>query len=209
MTTIEDIERLGCENGENRGPAAFPESYRIMQDPWELAQFIAFVRSHTATSQSRDIENLYFEIGLGRGGLFRLMRELDLFDWYLGIDNDHRAFRADRLRNLAAIESMGRTTIFLGDSHSEEGESFINWYGGYGVYFIDGDHSYEGVKQDLQVVKSVASAGSLIALHDSIYYGPDGGVAKVVREIEAGEVPGLKVAAKFERVYGIVVCEVM
>lgn len=205
MTTIEDIERLGCENGENRGPAPFPDSYRIMQDPWELAQFIAYLRSHPLT---RDLDNRYFEIGLGRGGLFRLMRELDIFDWYYGIDNDYRAFRSDRIRNLAAIESMGRTTIFLGDSHSEEGESFINWYGGYGVYFIDGDHSYEGVKQDLQVVKSVASVGSLIALHDSIYYGPDGGVAKVVREIEAGEVPGLTIAAKFERVYGIVVCEV-
>ncbi len=203
MTTIEDIERLGCENGEHRGPPAFPESYRILQDPWELAQFIHFVRSHF----DRPIE--YLEIGLGHAGLFRAMCEQVSIENAIAID-DCRVpeFAAARNRNLASLDDRAQAYSLCVSRTSAHVISRALYLRQIDLAFIDGNHSYEGVRGDVLAVLVEMRPGSLIALHDSIYYGDDGGVAWVVREIEAGEIPGLKVVAKFERVYGIVVCEV-
>jgi predicted O-methyltransferase YrrM len=47
------------------------------------------------------------------------------------------------------------------------------------VLFIDGDHSYEGVKADWDAYKSFLEPGSIVIFHD---YGWADGVKKVVRE---------------------------
>lgn len=203
MTTIEDIERLGCENGENRGPAAFLESYRIMQDPWELAQFIAFVR------QRFDRPIQYLEIGVGHAGLFRAMCEHVSIEHATAID-DCRVpqFAQTRNRNLMALDDRSQPYSLCVSRTSSHVISRALYLRQIDIAFIDGDHSYQGVRSDVLAVLAEMGPGGIIALHDSIYYGPDGGVAWMVREIEAGEVPGLTIATKFERVYGIVVCEV-
>ena len=37
------------------------------------------------------------------------------------------------------------------------------------VLFIDGDHSYEGVKQDYEMYRSLVRPGGIIAFHDIIH----------------------------------------
>ncbi len=39
------------------------------------------------------------------------------------------------------------------------------------VLFIDGDHTYEGVKKDFELYSSLVKVGGIIAFHD-IYPGP-------------------------------------
>jgi predicted O-methyltransferase YrrM len=55
--------------------------------------------------------------------------------------------------------------------------------------FIDGDHTYEGVRQDYLVYRELVRAGGLIAFHDIVPYPPRpesvGGVPDFWRELEA------------------------
>ena len=53
--------------------------------------------------------------------------------------------------------------------------------------FIDGDHTYEGVKSDFEMYSPLVRSGGLIALHD-IVPGPEGcvgGVPKYWSELKA------------------------
>ena len=54
--------------------------------------------------------------------------------------------------------------------------------------FIDGDHSYDGVKKDFEMYSPLLAPGGMIAFHD-IVDGPEasvGGVPKFWRELKAG-----------------------
>ena len=51
--------------------------------------------------------------------------------------------------------------------------------GGLDLLFIDGDHSYEGVKADWDAYKSLLKPGAVVVFHD---YGWADGVQKVVKE---------------------------
>lgn len=85
------------------------------------------------------------------------------------------------------------------DSHSTETLGFIkNLTPQIDVLFIDGDHSYEGVKQDWEMYSPLVRSGGLVGFHD-IMYGrnkdPDSDIksGKVFDEIEGRE--------KFEILY--------
>jgi predicted O-methyltransferase YrrM len=53
--------------------------------------------------------------------------------------------------------------------------------------FIDGDHSYEGVKQDFEMYSHLVTSGGLIAFHDTLQRpdAPNPGVAGFWKEIKS------------------------
>jgi predicted O-methyltransferase YrrM len=59
--------------------------------------------------------------------------------------------------------------FFQGDSH-EQGifESIKDFCPKYDLIFIDGDHTYEGVKKDFEMYKSLLSERGYIAFHDIV-----------------------------------------
>jgi len=71
--------------------------------------------------------------------------------------------------------------LIVGDSHDAEVKRQVEQRGPYDVVFIDGDHSYEGVKQDWE---DYGSMGKMVIFHDT---NPDNGlgVSKLWYEILA------------------------
>ena len=55
---------------------------------------------------------------------------------------------------------------FLGDSRSPEAVAFMEKNGPYDFVFIDGDHSYAGVKADFENALRFSAKGGIISLHD-------------------------------------------
>ena len=72
-----------------------------------------------------------------------------------------------------------------GDSHTKEmvGKSYRHFpERNVDLLFIDGDHSYEGVREDYQMYEGLVKKGGLIVLHDSVGYDS---VAKLCTELRA------------------------
>lgn len=56
--------------------------------------------------------------------------------------------------------------FILGDTHTNEIYNKISSHGKFDLIFIDGDHSYEGVKRDFNMYKNLLSDRGYIAFHD-------------------------------------------
>ena len=69
------------------------------------------------------------------------------------------------------VSENQKLTLVLGDSHSEETLNRIKKILGYekiDFLFIDGDHSYNGVKKDFDMYSPLVKKGGLIAFHDVV-----------------------------------------
>jgi predicted O-methyltransferase YrrM len=55
---------------------------------------------------------------------------------------------------------------FKGDSHSDEALAFSWLCSPYDWIFLDGDHSYEGSKQDWELALKLSKPGTIIVIHD-------------------------------------------
>lgn len=132
----------------------------LQQNPDEFAALALFLRE-------RGPHTNYMEIGSASGGacLF-LSREVG-FRRVLSLDDGQHPRAVAQSENFAQVPNFKQ---FLGDSHSEAARSFLeeNVEGKLDVAFIDGDHSYEGVWQDIQLARPFCRRGALMILHDTI-----------------------------------------
>lgn len=132
----------------------------LQQNPDEFAALTLFLRE-------RGPHKAYMEIGAASGGacLF-LSREVG-FESVLSLDNGEHPRAVAQAAHFAQVRNFKQ---FLGDSHSEEARCFLetNVDRKLDVAFIDGDHSYEGVWQDIELTLPFCRKGALIVLHDTI-----------------------------------------
>lgn len=138
------------------------------------------------------------EIGGRRGGSSILFAQAAGDDAsVLTVDLNNKGGRLKSLNELI----KGRDVLFWqGDSHTDESfERVKNYLDGalFDVVFIDGDHTYEGAKQDFMNYSKLAKKGGIIALHDiqedyKTRFGVDtnswtGGVPTFWQEIKAAD----------------------
>lgn len=129
--------------------------------------------------------NIVMEIGTKLGGTFytwsRYFEEasaiisLDLPGGEFGGGYTER--RAKFYENFAPDK---KTEFFLADSHQESTKSTIeNWLETefpdqkIDFLFIDGDHTYAGVKQDFEMYRDFVADGGIIAFHDIVEHPND------------------------------------
>ncbi|MFC1792548.1 class I SAM-dependent methyltransferase [Planctomycetota bacterium] len=60
-----------------------------------------------------------------------------------------------------------RFTQLIGDSHELRANDLLENYGPFDLVLIDGDHSYEGVLQDTELVREIIGEGGVICWHDA------------------------------------------
>src|SRR5215468_6436820 len=70
---------------------------------------------------------------------------------------------------------------YIGDSHTDDAESWATRWAPYDVVFIDGDHSAEGVRQDWI---RFGRLGRIVGFHDILGHQP--GSSEVWRELSGG-----------------------
>ena len=157
----------------------------LQQNPEELADFILLLKQRRAET--------YLEIGSASGGMAKLLREEVGFEAVSSIDDGKHPRHGEH-----PIHNQ-----LVADSHSIEALAWALKGESFDAVLIDGDHSYEGVKQDIALAMQCSK---LIAVHDTIAC-PE--VAQAWAEILAtGKVREIARFAGREKPLGIAVGEV-
>jgi len=117
------------------------------------------------------------EIGSYLGGtLFLLCRLADPHARIVSLDM-HRGHLGGARKALyySFLKSRQRLHVLTGDSHSDRTYSKVARKLGAAkldFLFIDGDHSYEGVKRDFEMYSRLVRPGGMVAFHDIVPHPP-------------------------------------
>jgi predicted O-methyltransferase YrrM len=132
----------------------------LQQNPDEFAALCRFLKLHGPYAT-------YMEIGSASGGTALVLSREVGFERAISIDDGQHLRAQEQKVNLAAIPGMRQ---FVGDSHSPTARTFLQGVLGgapIDLAFIDGDHSTEGVWQDIKLALPFCRSGTLLVLHDT------------------------------------------
>ena len=127
------------------------------------------------------------EIGTARGGTFYLMvRFLKSADKFVSVNLGWSFGYKYKKKLLEKIDPDKRLSFIVGDSHDKSTYERVRQATDSEVdfIFIDGDHSYDGVKQDFEMYKDLVCEGGIIAFHDIQHQHSRVGVDEFWREIK-------------------------
>jgi predicted O-methyltransferase YrrM len=166
--------------------------------PWQIAGEIAGLMRILETEPPKRV----LEIGTASGGtLFLLTRVAAPDALLISVDLPRGQFGGGYARWRAPLyRSFGRDAqrvqLVRGDSHSPSTREQVRRLlhgGAIDLLFVDGDHTYEGVKKDVADYTPLVRPGGTVALHDIVPGGPGkhgdpGGVPTFWQELR-GEHP--------------------
>jgi len=162
---VEEIKQAIIDAGsDDELVFGFPEKeggLHIQQNPDEYAEFVHYVATHLPPAK------LAIDIGIAAGGQTKFLRDYYPVEKTLIVDIGlHPKFH-----HWARIRQLVKTDIVLeliADSHTREvREALLPYRGQVDFAFIDGDHSYTGLKKDIELVKVLARPGATFILHDT------------------------------------------
>lgn len=159
---LQQVRISGTDSVEYFGNGFTHEGdFCLQQNPEEFAALTAWLASHGPYST-------YLEIGSASGGACLFLSQHVTIDRLLSIDdgNHPRATEQDRL-----LGQVNNLTRCLTDSHLPAARTFLTDQLGdtkLDVAFIDGDHTYEGVMQDIELTLPFCRPGTVVVLHDIV-----------------------------------------
>lgn len=135
--------------------------FRAEQKPSEIVALLRMVQAIRPTRLC--------EIGARRGGTLAMFSQAAAMDArILSMDIAFSAAQAEFNPRLG--RQSQQVACWRADSHDPQLPSRVaQWFGGQlDFLFIDGDHSYEGVRLDYELFSPLVRSGGLIALHDIV-----------------------------------------
>lgn len=144
----------------------------LQQNPDEISQVLSFI-----------IENNYkcdsmLEVGSAAGANAKVFCEiLKINDLFIVDDNRHWRHNI-RKENLSKINYKE----YIGNSQSKEASDWLSSFSKkFNIIYIDADHSYQGVKNDIDNYLPFLQEDGILIFHDSLCCG---GVIQALQEYE-------------------------
>jgi len=158
---------------------------------------------------AREIEKLspstILEIGTSSGGtLYIWARHIKSCRKIISLDLP-RGFTHSKIKFYKLFDEIKESYFLRGNSHNKRTVDMLAKIVGQvkiDFLFIDGDHSYEGVRQDFRTYAQFVARGGVVALHDIMYH-PDYGVNRFWNEIKSQYASKEIVASRNQVGYGI------
>lgn len=143
--------------------------YGAIQHIDELTEFTRILRA----ARPRTV----LEIGTAQGGAFWLLCQISAPDAVLvSLDLPPVERNSGGLRMAIDLQPMKRPDqtvhVVHGNSHNADVLERVRGLLGdrrLDLLFIDGDHTYDGVRQDYEMYRSLVRSGGLIAFHDIVH----------------------------------------
>jgi predicted O-methyltransferase YrrM len=165
----------------------------VVFDPWQERSEIRGLLELISPLEPKTI----LEIGTSNGGtLFLFTRVASKDGLVVSVDLPHGEFgggyppwRSRLYRSFAVGEQQIR--LLRADSHLPETlDTVTAALGGrqVDVLFIDGDHTYDGVKSDFEMYSPLVREGGVVAFHDIVPPSPTGPRPKHDFDLQGGEV---------------------
>jgi len=146
-------------------------SFGAMQKPEELNAFFMYIKDRPLKA--------VMEIGTAQGGVFSALLKLAnekakviSIDIPEGPFGDGHSLADEQLMRTFAKPSQ-QIKFIRSSSHEETTlKKAVKFLGGekLDLLFIDGDHTYEGVKKDWEMYSPLVKKGGLVAFHDICYH---------------------------------------
>lgn len=137
------------------------------------------IRKLTEILDNQNPKNI-LEIGTAKGGtLYVWNRYLESINEFISLDLPGGRFGGGynkKKTNIFREFSESTEMKFIrDDSHKSETFETVSKLAGDGIdfLFIDGDHTYQGVKQDFEMYSQLVSEGGIIAFHDIVNFPDD------------------------------------
>ena len=158
--TLKKIRKSGVSDlNYFKNDYEFEGGLLLQQNPYEYAALVTYLKKYNNFK-------VYLEIGSASGGSCRFLNENFNFGRIISLDDGRHPQAAHQSENFRNFKNFIQ---FLGDSHSIDAVNFLqkNLNEKIDIAFIDGDHGYEGVKQDLDLVLPFTKKGTLLIFHDT------------------------------------------
>ena len=146
LESYSEIAKLACDSPQ---PA--------MQKWTEFAELLEYL-------DGREFKNI-LEIGTLNGGTLKGWREIARKDARFTM-LDYGDIPVTDILKLPKEGQFAQCTI--GDSHNPDTAQLIKEYAPFDFIFIDGDHTYEGVKKDFEMYAPMLVEGGIVGFHDIV-----------------------------------------
>lgn len=137
------------------------DGLHLQQDPGEFAGFVHFMATQVPAA------SLTLDIGIASGGQTKFLRDHFKCQRTIVLDNGQHPLFPHWKR----IKPMVKTEFeleLIADSHAYEVRAALSKYeNSLDFAFVDGDHSYKGLRQDIFLVTPLLREGAIMALHDT------------------------------------------
>ncbi len=168
------IEAAGSGDAGFFGYPEREDGLYLQQDAEEYADFVHFMATRVPACE------LSLEIGIASGGQTSFLRRYWEARKTIIVDlGEHPLYpHWERIRK--TVESDIILEV-IDDSHAARvREKLLPYAGKVEFAFVDGDHSYRGLRQDIFLTKELLKPGGLMVLHDTAAVGD---VNRVYREL--------------------------
>lgn len=134
----------------------------LQQDPEEFAAFVHFMATEVGSA------DLSIDIGIASGGQTKFLRDYFKCKRTIILDiGQHEVFpQWERIKPMVDTEIVEE---IIADSHLPDVRQRLQKYDNQIDFaFVDGDHSYRGLRKDIFLVSNLIKDGGILALHDTM-----------------------------------------
>lgn len=157
---IERIRAAGSGDLKHFGYPIRADGLYLQQDPPEFADFVSHMATHAEPAE------LSLDIGVASGGQTVFLRDYYACATTITVDLGAHPDAHHWKRIKQSMNSRHLLEI-IDDSHSARvREQLLPYKGKIDFAFVDGDHSYRGLRKDVFLVRELLRPGALMALHD-------------------------------------------
>ncbi len=158
---VERIKASGSSDERFFGYAQRDGGLFLQQDPLEFAQFVHFMASEYRTA------DLTLDLGIASGGQTKFLRDFYKCKRTIILDNGEHSMFPHWKRIKQTVDTTFEDEI-ISDSHtSAVRERLAKYFNSMDFVFVDGDHSYRGLRQDIFLLTPLLKDYAVMALHDT------------------------------------------